>query len=173
MNDSGQTPASGAATVGQGAAQGAPPKSNKKWWFIGCGCALVLCFFVTVAAALIGYVVYTSSGSDGKSAAARVVTDQAEAIKRHDFETAYDFMSNDYRAEIDVHAFEKTVEANAGWLLRYTSLKITRDEMGQDSATVVVDVGTQDGQKATITYLLRPDDSGTWKIEGFDRKVED
>ena len=33
-----------------------PAKSNKKWWFIGCGCLFVLCLLVTSVAAIIGAV---------------------------------------------------------------------------------------------------------------------
>lgn len=168
-----EAPASGTA-AGQEPAEKPPvAKSNKKWWFIGCGCALLLCLFVTTVAGIVGYVWYVSTGSTSgmTSAAAKTVIAQAEAIKQHDFQTAYDFMSEAYRAETDIHAFEKTVEANAGQLLAYRSLTIARDEVRQDSATVVAVVIGQDGQKATLTYALALDSSGIWKIEGFEKKV--
>lgn len=151
--------------------------SKKKWWFIGCGCALVLCLFVTAIGGILGLVWYSQQGGKGplfdiglQSRVKAVVTDQAAAIKSGDFESAYDlYMSRRYKAETDGPGFAKTIEANVHPLLKYETLNFLRVGGNETRAQVVADVVGENGDKVTIEYMLVKESDGSWKIDEFKR----
>ncbi len=143
----------------------AQPKrpSNKKWWFIGCGCLLALCIVVVIASALLGYGIFTAISNP-----VAPIKGQLAALNQGMIEKAYnDYTSREFRNATSFDAFKKIVDEHPE-IFKSRSSSFSRVNVEGNKATVEGSITGQDGTVTRMRYKLVMEDS-EWKIQSFEQ----
>lgn len=145
-------------------AEAPPKKSNRKWWFIGCGCLLLLCILASVGAAFLGF----GGMKLFQSITAPVgpIKAQLAAVDSGDLSKAYnDYTSKGFRDATSFDQFKQIVDANPQiFKSKSSSFNNVKIENGQ--AVVKGTITGQDGTVTNMQYKLVLE-NGQWKIQSF------
>ncbi|RJQ53006.1 MAG: DUF4864 domain-containing protein [Actinobacteria bacterium] len=138
-----------------------PQKSNKKWWFIGCGCLLLLCIAVAVVGAFLGYGIFRAVASPVEP-----IKGQLEALNEGDVQKAYyQYTSRGFQQETSLEQFQRIVEENPD-IFKSRSSSFRSVSIENDTATVRGTITGRDGTVSEMEYGLVKE-NGEWKIQRF------
>lgn len=153
------------------AAQAPPKKSKTVWWVVGCGCVLLLCIGVVLAAVLGGslFGIGIFSGYKAITAPVEPIKGQLAALNAGDVQKAYDeYTSNGFKKATSLEDFQRMVESNPE-IFKSKDSSFTNVSIKNDTAKVSGTITGQDGTVTQMQYSLVLE-NGKWKIQMFEEK---
>jgi hypothetical protein len=96
---------------------------------------------------------------------ARVVQAQLEAIGRHDYASAYTFLSDEAKARVSPDQFREIIQSNSTVDNNYTSDFMDR-KMDRDRATLIGTIRALGGEKTPARFVVVKQ-HGRWAVEEF------
>lgn len=148
-----------------------PKKSNKKWWFIGCGCLLIACILVVSAAALFTGLIGGGVFSLYKAISEPVkpIKAQLDAVNSGDVEKAYnDYTTQAFKNATSLDQFKQMVDQNPA-IFKSKSSSFTNVNIKNGVATITGTITGQDGTVTAMEYTC-VNEGGEWKIQSFKEK---